>query len=244
MKNQILVMILFFIISANLQAGSVGGFATQGKGNIGVSLEIDYIFEKNLELDGIDLGLAVIDVEAKDHLNVPVKVAFGLTDSFDLYGKLAYSDFDNEGMLPALGGFVAESDPAAAYSIGVKGVHKAENNILYGIDLQYSYSENDNEISIAGGAVTDTGEVEYNAFHVASFIGYQTGQFIPYAGLRYSEATYEHDFATLGRIDFEADDNIGVFAGTDFLSTDDVTLNIEARFIDATALTISALRKF
>jgi hypothetical protein len=232
------------VVPYGVYASSISGVTTQGKDNFGVSLELDWSFERDLELDKIDLGLAVKDIQAKEHYTIPVKLSYGITDNVDIYGQVGYSDFSNEGNLPALGDFDADSDGSASYAIGAKGTFMATNGLLYGADAQYSWGKNDNKISVANGAVTDNGEVKNMQWHIAPYIGKQFEQSVAYIGVRYSDAKYEHEFDALGSIDFEAKDNVGVFFGFDYETDETSAVNIEVRLVDETAVTIGATKKF
>ena len=68
---------------------------------------------------------------------------------------------------------------------------------------------------------------------------------MPYLGIKYSDleikATVDDEDT---EIKLKADDNIGVFLGTDYKINDAWSLNIEARFIDETAMSFSAMYRF
>ncbi|MBN1521116.1 MAG: hypothetical protein JW928_01180 [Candidatus Aureabacteria bacterium] len=230
------------IIPVSLHAGSIGGVTTQGEGKWGVGAEIDWNFESDLELDKIDLGLAVEDVEAEDQYNIAIKGVYGLTNNIDIYAKLGYMDFSNTGNLPALGNFDADADADFSYAIGAKGAFPADYGIVYGADFQYQWSKNDIDISVA--AISDQGEVDFKKWHVAPFIAKPMETMTPYAGFKYTQAKYEHDFDTLGAIEFENEDEWGLFLGSDIMVDERTTANVELRLLDETAITAGLTYKY
>ena len=65
---------------------------------------------------------------------------------------------------------------------------------------------------------------------------------IPYAGVKYSDLNgrlrlswTSGNYNNPGKID--AADNVGVFAGCDFVGPNSVSLSLEGRFVDETAIT-------
>lgn len=72
------------------------------------------------------------------------------------------------------------------------------------------------------------------------FLGVST--IIPYAGVKYSDMNGRLRLSwTSGNYNnpgkFDAADNFGIFAGCDFVGPDSVSLNLEGRFLDETAIT-------
>jgi hypothetical protein len=64
-------------------------------------------------------------------------------------------------------------------------------------------------------------------------------RFIPYVGVKYSDAKL-----TSGEPKEVADENVGVFVGTDFSITDSLVLNVEGRFVDETAVSFGVTYEF
>lgn len=88
---------------------------------------------------------------------------------------------------------------------------------------------------------------EFDEWQVALAVSYQIDQFIPYVGVKYSDATGDATATLNGqeyKIDFEGDDNVGIFVGGDYLIDDSVMINVEGRFIDETALSLGATIRF
>ena len=88
---------------------------------------------------------------------------------------------------------------------------------------------------------------EFSEWQAALAVAYQIEQFIPYVGVKYSDAAGDATATLNGtayKIDFENDDNVGIFVGGDYLIDDSVMINLEGRFIDESALSAGATIRF
>ena len=132
---------------------------------------------------------------------------------------------------------------------------KIDNNILrIGIDGRYRRIDLDiEEVTIDGTKykLSDAGLTgvvyELNEWQVALALSYQVGSFVPYVGVKYSDIDGDAKATESGTefsADMEANDNVGIFIGTDVVIADSASINIEGRFIDEEALTIGAAIRF
>lgn len=99
-------------------------------------------------------------------------------------------------------------------------------------------------------------QVEIKEWQVALYVNQTFGNFSPYAGVKYSECDVDVEFKGSGQFlgdtyslkvegDAEADDNFGIFLGTDiYVIPNLLSINIEARFIDETAGTFGLTYRF
>jgi len=99
-------------------------------------------------------------------------------------------------------------------------------------------------------------KTEIKEWQVALYVNQNFGNLSPYAGVKYSnlEADWELDgsgqlfgmeYSYKAEGDLEADDNFGVFLGTDiYIIPNQLSINIEVRFIDETAGTIGVNYRF
>ena len=99
-------------------------------------------------------------------------------------------------------------------------------------------------------------QVEIKEWQVALYVNQTFGNFSPYAGVKYSECDIDFEFKGSGQVfgnsysqkiegDAEADDNFGIFLGTDiYVIPDQLSINIEARLIDETAGTLGLTYSF
>jgi len=88
---------------------------------------------------------------------------------------------------------------------------------------------------------------EYGEFQVALAASYQMDSFVPYLGVKFAtldgevKGTYS---GTEYKLDYEEDENVGMFAGFDFLINDSIALNFEGRFIDEEAISVGGTIRF
>ena len=78
-------------------------------------------------------------------------------------------------------------------------------------------------------------------------VSYEYKQIVPYAGIKYSDVSGEAEAQIIGRkykLDFDNENNVGIFAGGDITINDSFTANIEGRFIDETALSLAGTLRF
>jgi len=99
-------------------------------------------------------------------------------------------------------------------------------------------------------------EIEIKEWQVALYVNQTFGNFSPYAGVKYSECDVDLEIDGSGQVlgnpyslkfegDAEADDNFGIFLGTDiYIIPNQLSVNIEARFIDETAATFGINYRF
>ena len=99
-------------------------------------------------------------------------------------------------------------------------------------------------------------EVEIKEWQIALYVNQTFGNFSPYAGVKYSECDVDFEFKGSGQVsgdpysfniegDAEADDNFGIFLGTDiYIIPNQLSLNVEVRFIDETAGTFGLTYRF
>lgn len=201
-----------------------------------------------------------------------VKANYGVLDNLDVYVKLgtANPDYkykgsgtwtDSAGVPPFDKGTFTDScklkgDSAFAYGFGMKGTYPLENDWLLGCEAQYLRHKNDFKGTWSETVYDDNGDVidEYTddwkgkitfyEWHIAPYVAKRINNFVPYFGIRYSDArTKEKDDD--GEVYKEkADDNFGVFLGTDYKINDVWSLNFETRFIDETAMSFACTYKF
>jgi hypothetical protein len=124
--------------------------------------------------------------------------------------------------------------------IGVDGNYRQSHLKIDKVELNGTPYNSDNP------ALTQSG-YELEQWQVALAVSYQMDQIIPYAGVKYSDATGEAEAKINGKAyknDFENKDNVGIFVGGDILINDSFMLNIEGRFIDETALSLGAILRY
>lgn len=167
-----------------------------------------------------------------------------------------------------------EGDGDFAWGVGAKvKIFETPGGLRFLGDAQYLSYKVDGDIKSAGKDVEqDTledlqskdpnatfsadSETEIKEWQVALYVNQTFGNFSPYAGVKYSECDVDFEFKGSGQVegtpysleiegDAEADDNIGIFLGTDiYVIPNQLSINIEGRFLDETAGTIGVNYRF
>ncbi len=259
-KLMVLSLAILLCLPLAVYAASIGGAETQGKGKIGVGFDSGFVFDRGLKFksaSGLAANTEIKDMKIDNGYEEIFKVSYGLLDWLDVYAKLGAAEYDSKDNI-YVSGAKTESGKSKggmnfAYGLGIKGVHSFKNNWLIGCDLQYLRSNGETKITnttIATGAVSST---TYKSalgqeWHVAPYVGYKLGNFVPYLGVRYSDLSAKtkkpSDSGWTDNNKSEADNNVGVFLGTDYKIGKNLSLNIEGRFVDETAMSLGATYRF
>lgn len=260
----VLFICLAFILSTGIAyAAPVGniampkvlkkGLIIKGEENrFGIVLEpeVDYIFDRHLK-DQKD------DTEYK-FLGGKAGVVVG--DRAFLYGICGFADA--EWKLKVSSNEVKwETDSDLAWGAGgtliiyAKEIVVREKGLFtIGVDGRFRRSELDVDTVVLDGKtyplsgpyVTST-KFKCDEWQVAVELTYQADRFIPYAGIKYSDVSGETAATISGKKydkDLGADDNVGIFAGCDILIADSMSVYVEGRFVDETALSAGATIRF
>ena len=252
MKKLILSLIALICLPAAVYAASIGGADTQGQGKFGISLDQEVVFDKDLKISKTNFTLApgeeIKDVVIDKIYRTMVKTSYGLSDDFDIYLKLGITDIAAEEKFYFNGECVAEGKHkgrnAFAWGFGFKGKHDLENNYLIGVDLQWLRHKNKFTHKWNVIAETFTGKAIIEEWHIAPYIAKRIENFTPYAGIKYSDLRAKLKDNTGDEVELEADNNFGVFLGTDYAINESWNLNFETRFIDETAISFGGAYRF
>jgi len=200
------------------------------------------------------------------HPNVDIFVKLGMASAnWEAMGKVpGYPDEKIE----------FEDDWDFAWGIGVKvKIFETPGGIRFMGDAQYLSYKVDGDLKTDGknsdqdilevlrsfdpnATFSADSKVEIKEWQVALYVNQTFGNFSPYAGVKYSEYDMDFEFKGSGQAlgkpyslkiegDAEADDNFGIFLGTDiYIIPNQLSINIEARFIDETAGTFGLTYRF
>lgn len=256
-KFLVLSLVILFCLPLTVYAASIGGAETQGKGKIALSSDNEFIFDRDMEWDGaswqLDPSEEVKDVEIDKMYRIMAKASYGLLDNLDVYVKLGAADFEAEGKDYENGVYQGKVNytgkNAFAYGFGMKGTYALQDNWLLGCDLQYLSHKNKFKgkwipDDPADSEETWTGKATIQEWQVAPYVGYKLGNFVPYFGVKYSDLVAKTKDNEGDWEKYKADDNVGVFLGTDYKIGENWKLNLEGRFIDETAMSFGATYKF
>lgn len=203
------------------------------KGSVGVHSNIDFF---------VKLGMADAKWEQK-------YLSPGLPDDKDKFnGDYGFAwGFGAKAKIFETSGGLRFMTDAQYLSYKVDGDYKVN-----GTDLKQVIMAEDPSITTA----SYKSKTKIQEWQVALYVNQTFRQFSPYAGLKYSDATLKNEIRTsftdsIGPFSakFEtkarADKNFGVFIGTDiYVISSKMSVNIEGRFIDETAVTIGMNYRF
>lgn len=218
-----------------------------------------------------DLGDGIEDMEI-DSNRVFLKGALGLHPNVDMFVKLGMASANWEAKDDEKIEF--EDDWDFAWGVGAKvKIFETPGGLRFLGDAQYLSYKVDGDLKTDGkdleqdrleylrsfdsnATFSANSEVEIKEWQVALYVNQTFGNFSPYAGVKYSEYDVDFEFKGSGQAfgapyslkiegDAEADDNFGIFLGTDiYVIPNLLSINIEARFIDETAGTFGLTYRF
>ncbi|MBU4376692.1 MAG: outer membrane beta-barrel protein [Candidatus Omnitrophica bacterium] len=260
MKRLILLgIVLFLCLPMAVYAASIGGAETQKKGEFAVSLDSAFIFDRDLKFksaSGLGATQTIKNTEIDKGYQIMLKPSYGLFDNLDVYAKLGIADYevnaDNYVGNAKYADDKIDSDTNFAYGFGLKGTYELGNDWLIGCDFQYLRSKHEAKVTeaVVGGSSSSATYKKrvIQEWHIAPYIAKRIDDLTPYLGVRYSDMELEiKSPSESGWTDdhkYEADDNVGVFLGTDYKISENLTLNLEGRFVDETAMSFACTYKF
>ncbi|OQX84779.1 MAG: hypothetical protein B6D55_08435 [Candidatus Omnitrophica bacterium 4484_70.2] len=256
MRRLIAGSAILFLISTFSLAANLNTPATVGEGKFEVGLDYQYIFDKDLKYKSgyeLDPGESVYGVEIDDLYRVLVRGSYGITDNVDVYVLLGTADAEVKGAA-FVGGvtwdYRMKTDNAFAYGGGLKFSYPVYENWILGLDAHYVRHKNDfsahMDSAVAGYGIS--GDATFQEWQVVGVVGYKIDKFLPYLGVGYTDMRLklEEDWSdgdhTTSK--YEADDNAGVICGVSYQPTENITLGLEGRFVDETAIGVFGAYRF
>jgi len=273
-KLIVLGLIALFCLPLAAYASSIGGAETQGKGKVAVGLDQEFVFDRDMKLKSGYYWEEDDTIEDKTEIDqmyrTMVKTSYGVLDNLDIYVKLGTADFESKSNYTIrdidgdyeIGSLKAKGDNAFAYGFGAKGTYDLKNDWIVGCDVQYLRHKHDVKLTDSWtdynpdgsvdevGSGSGKGKVTFQEWQIAPYIAKKIGNFVPYLGVKYSDLRTNYKIPDEdpedpeGIAKFKADDNIGVFVGTDYKIAENWKLNLEGRFVDETAMSVGATYKF
>lgn len=203
----------------------------------------DFVFDRKLK----DLD----DSEITSHSGI---VALNLMKKVDVYGSLGASTGE---FVETYGSTRVEyeTETSWGWGVGAKAILFEKDNTTIGLDGRYFNAEPDLDkiiidgvsYSVPSGSVTKA-SIEYDEYQIALGIAQKFDMFVPYGGVKYSKAKAKL-LATISGTDYasedaDSEDEFGLFVGCSIVPMDSVSINVEGRFIDEEALTVSGQIRF
>lgn len=218
----------------------------------------DFVFDRNLKEKATD--------ERIDHTHISTNAALlvlNLWNRIDFYGIFGHGRFAMERFIfdPDL---LAEGtkletvgDNNFTWRIGFKGVLWQSECTYIGLDFQYfSFQPNIERVTFAEAFSVypdDTFRFTFKEWQFNLGIAHRINAFIPYIAVKWSHAEVifdDDDFPFIPFIGFinyrnlEGVKRLGYAIGVTFLDDEAISLNVEARFRDESALTATAQFRF
>jgi len=165
------------------------------------------------------------------NVNVLGRISYGLTDRFEVSARLGMADLDVDhtaGAAFARGNqFSGGSEFAWGAALGA---------ILYDAGT-WNIAGQGNYLAHSGHQSNTTAELDYSEWNLGAQLQGKWDMFVPYVGVKYSDASLEQNNATsLGVAgDFESADNVGVYGGAGWDFNPNWGGYVEGRFIDETS---------
>jgi hypothetical protein len=164
------------------------------------------------------------------------RLSYGLTDKVELTVRLGAQDLDADFTAPTTGNY--DGNSKFAWGVGLSGIlYEAGTWNIAGVANYFSSSSHNGRTTGNIGATTNT-EVDYFDWNIGLQIQGKYDQFLPYLGVKYSDAKAEIDRwnnAAITNGDYEAEDNVGIYVGAGFDLTPQWSGYVEGRFIDETS---------
>ena len=245
-----------------VQAVSVGSPQTAGQGKIAATVEWSYIFNRDLDFEKAtrpaghesDRPMNFRIVKGR---NTAAKISYGIFKTMDAYVKLGAANYDFKGDVYVGDSKRVEEDlssnNAFLYGGGFKLAYELKDGWIVGTDAQYLTSDCNldfravNIISKAVSIAKYT-DCRMQEWHVAPYVAKKIADFTPYLGVRYSDLRMNqkkpNDPKRWDNLIFDAARNFGVFTGLDWNFGKNFKLNVEGRFVDETAISVSAAYRF
>lgn len=166
---------------------------------------------------------------------------YGLTDKVELTVRLGGANMDNvdevDGATP--GESVFEGSSEFAWGVGLSGIlYEAGTWNIAGTANYLAHSSHDGPITGNVPDATATNQdYDYTEWQIGLQIQGKYDQFLPYLGVKYSDATLDFNkiYGVTGVADSESDKNVGVYVGAGFDLTPQWSGYLEGRFVDETS---------
>lgn len=239
-------------IAGAADAAAVGPIRPE-MGHWTVGGELGFEFDRDWE----NAGTRADKWETDERFQYVGRLAYGLTEDWEIYGRLGASSFEVEDVADAGGGLtnsIWDLGTQFAWGVGGKGFlwHDVFPGWDIGLDAQYfAHSGHDGNITSGANVGSAAQSWDYWEWSLALLFQTEYESLTPYLGPVFGDANVERSGVTgaaAGRptptADLDADDNVGVLVGTGFDFAEGWSGYVEGRFVDATAVNVGLLWTF
>jgi hypothetical protein len=224
--------------------------AKEGWFGIKTGYEYDHVFSKSLRMAKGCKKKNVDDFKLSSNLGV---LTFSICDRAELYGKagvtqLSFSDRPHHGTK-----IHYDADNHFSWGVGGRAILGFWGNIFFGIEASYQPTSSPlHSIDVSGHSYrTEGAKIDYREWQVALATAYKFKLFAPYVGVQYTDVRARashlkslsaffptHHFILKNQKEF------GLFLGCTIAPERLFSFNCEARFLNETAITLSADLRF
>lgn len=249
MRKFIIAVLAFGIVGFGYraEAAPVGNIANpvieKGEHGIKIGVDNDFVFKREFDVDEAD-----VELEANFHT---ARISYTIAEKADVYVMLGM--LSNAKVTEHNSSFdiIYDVDNAFTWGLGATLLaFETEGGFRAGMDGKYRQTSPElSKVTVDGvDYELDESEVEYGEWQVALAFSQQMGKFAPYAGVKYSDINTKAK-ATVSGTEYETEERgskntVGPFVGISFLPNDNLSLNVEGRFIDENAVSVSLAYKF
>ncbi|HDZ77376.1 MAG TPA: hypothetical protein ENH41_04775 [Candidatus Omnitrophica bacterium] len=269
-RSFIIASVLCFYASLSYAASIGNPIKPVGHLKFAVGTEANFVLDRELELTGeTTSGASFNEFELSKVTEGYTKLILGITDYVNVFMRLGATKINGLEIKLSSGEDISiETDSTFSYAFGANAVYQIhsdelhfidlDNNFIYFIGLggEFSFFDADaTELYVSGLNVTNTsGQIESTQYQINIFSGIEfildeNCSLIPYIGgfwdglnLKTGKITYSsNDHISF---DAKADDQFGFAVGLDVKLSDNVGVNIEAKFLGAQVMSAGGIIKF
>ena len=234
---------------ANLQASGIGP--------IKASFDVDWVFDKDLDGEG---SVTSAESEGQRYL---LRLGYTIADRFEPYIKLGTSHLKaswNQAGTQAK----ARGEDGFAFGVGARGLlyDIPEHRIRFSMDAQYLYTDPGVKNAYVEGAKRSVSASEFKVseWQIAGIVSMEfvmngdtsnpatPYSVIPYLGIAYADSKTDSKFTFAGTIydigSASSDDKFVFLTGCDITAPENISINIEGRWVGETAASGGCTLKF
>jgi len=240
----------------------ISNLEASGLGPIKLGFDVDWILGRDLEGGS---GITNAEMEGQKYM---LRLGYTFANRIEPYLKLGLSHFKaswDQGSEQAANPKKIKGENAMAWGLGCKALvfDIPEHGIRFSLDGNYFYTDAGVEEAYVGSPLTNVSatEFEVSEWQIAGILSrefllnydkYDTSavySIIPYVGLAYSDVEVNANFQSIAGAKYdigaaESKDKFLLITGCDINSPENITLNVEGRWIGETAASGGLTLKF
>ena len=246
------IVMIFLSICSIAEPAPVGNPAKpileKGDTPFKIGFEFDFVTERDLDVSDEDVTIEKFNWYGG-------KISYAFADRVEPYVFLGVAGGEFTEKYPGVD-LTYETETEFAWGIGATVLlYEFENGLRLGLDGKYRQAKPDIDKMTLNGVSYSPGDVgisdfnaEYSEWQVAIGIAKELGQFVPYAGIKYTDVETSVKATIAGTTykseEVNSEEVVGIFVGCDFLPTEDFSLGVEGRFIDETSFSVTLNYRF